>query len=186
MPSVRRPSSPVPFNTLCRRRLLKRVRRSGGETLPSPTSSASGATAGAKPAVTLIVTALTLCAQSRRLMNDGTADLAGERCARTPVPAANCELSRPDPLGGPRLAPDTVRRHEPAYPLGPRFAGPRQGLAGGCAPSDPPTATAHPGRWTRRVGADPRQRGGARRVARQGTLPRVDAVGSGAPVGWPG
>ena len=161
VPSVRRPSSPVPFNTLCRRRLLKRVRRSGGETLPSPTSSASGATAGAKPAVTLIVTALTLCAQSRRLMNDGTADLAGERCARTPVPAANCELSRPDPLGGPRLA-------------------------GGCAPSDPPTATAHPGRWTRRVGADPRQRGGARRVARQGTLPRVDAVGSGAPVGWPG
>ena len=88
--------------------------------------------------VTLIVTALTLCPQSRRLMNDGTADLAGERCARTPVPAANCELSRPDPLGGPRLAPDTVRRHEPAYPLGPHFAGPRQGLAGGCAPSDPP------------------------------------------------
>ena len=30
------------------------------------------------------------------------------------------------------------------YPLGPRFAGPRQWLAGGCAPSDPPpTATAH-------------------------------------------
>ena len=28
--------------------------------------------------------------------------------------------------------------HKPAYPLGPRFAGPRQGLAGGCAPSDPP------------------------------------------------
>ena len=27
---------------------------------------------------------------------------------------------------------------EPAYPLGPRFAGPRQGLAGGCAPSNPP------------------------------------------------
>ena len=27
---------------------------------------------------------------------------------------------------------------EPAYPLGPRFAGPRQGLAGGCAPCDPP------------------------------------------------
>ena len=27
---------------------------------------------------------------------------------------------------------------KPAYPLGPRFAGPRQGLAGGCAPSDPP------------------------------------------------
>ena len=27
---------------------------------------------------------------------------------------------------------------EPAYPLGPRFAGPRQGLAGGCAPSHPP------------------------------------------------
>ena len=70
-------------------------------------------------------------------MNDGTADLAGERCARTPVPAANCELPRPDPLGGPRLAPDTVRRHEPAYPLGPRFAGPRQGLTMGSAPSTP-------------------------------------------------
>ena len=27
---------------------------------------------------------------------------------------------------------------KPAYPLGPRFAGPRQGLAGGCAPCDPP------------------------------------------------
>ena len=27
---------------------------------------------------------------------------------------------------------------ETAYPLGPRFAGPRQGLAGGCAPCDPP------------------------------------------------
>ena len=31
-----------------------------------------------------------------------------------------------------------LRHHEPAYPLGPHFAGPRQGLAGGCAPSDPP------------------------------------------------
>ena len=31
-----------------------------------------------------------------------------------------------------------LRHDEPAYPLGPRFAGPRQGLAGGCAPSDPP------------------------------------------------
>ena len=27
---------------------------------------------------------------------------------------------------------------EPAYPLGPRFADPRQGPAGGCAPFDPP------------------------------------------------
>ena len=31
-----------------------------------------------------------------------------------------------------------AKADEPAYPLGPRFAGPRQGLAGGCAPSDPP------------------------------------------------
>ena len=30
------------------------------------------------------------------------------------------------------------KARKPAYPLGPRFAGPRQGLAGGCAPSDPP------------------------------------------------
>ena len=29
-----------------------------------------------------------------------------------------------------------------AYPLGPRFAGPRQGLAGGCAPFDPREARA--------------------------------------------
>ena len=29
--------------------------------------------------------------------------------------------------------------HKPAYPLWPRFACPLQGLAGGCAPSDPPT-----------------------------------------------
>ena len=33
---------------------------------------------------------------------------------------------------------DAAKAGEPAYPLGPRFAGPRQGLAGGCAPSDPP------------------------------------------------
>ena len=32
---------------------------------------------------------------------------------------------------------------EPAYPLGPRFAGPRQGLAGGCAPSGPPERQRH-------------------------------------------
>ena len=31
---------------------------------------------------------------------------------------------------------------EPAYPLGPRFAGPRQGLAGGSAPSTPPPTIA--------------------------------------------
>ena len=50
---------------------------------------------------------------------------------------------------------------KPAYPLGPRFAGPRQGLAGGCAPSDPPTATAHHGRWTRAAPPlPPRRRGG--------------------------
>ena len=30
---------------------------------------------------------------------------------------------------------------EPAYPLGPRFACPRRGLAGGCAPSDPPNGS---------------------------------------------
>ena len=30
------------------------------------------------------------------------------------------------------------KARKPAYPLGPRFARPRQGLAGGCAPSDPP------------------------------------------------
>ena len=36
----------------------------------------------------------------------------------------------------------TLTCHEPAYPLGPRFAGPRQGLAGGCAPFDPPEVRA--------------------------------------------
>ena len=34
---------------------------------------------------------------------------------------------------------------EPAYPLGPRFAGPRRGLAGGCAPFDPPEVCAPAG-----------------------------------------
>ena len=34
--------------------------------------------------------------------------------------------------------PGTLKVPKPAYPLGPRFAGPRQGLAGGCAPSHPP------------------------------------------------
>ena len=51
---------------------------------------------------------------------------------------------------------------KPAYPLGPRFARPRQGLAGGCAPSAPPTATARHEPGTRRVGEAPCQRGGAR------------------------
>ena len=32
---------------------------------------------------------------------------------------------------------DAPKAVKPAYPLGPRFACPRQGLAGGCAPSDP-------------------------------------------------
>ena len=36
------------------------------------------------------------------------------------------------------------------------------------------------------LGEDPSQRGGAGRVARQGPLRWVIAVGSGAPVGWPG
>ena len=39
--------------------------------------------------------------------------------------------------------PSWVTVLEPAYPLGPRFAGPRQGLArGGSAPFDPPDARA--------------------------------------------
>ena len=35
------------------------------------------------------------------------------------------------------------KARKPAYPLGPRFAGPRQGLAGGCAPSHPPQRQRH-------------------------------------------
>ena len=35
------------------------------------------------------------------------------------------------------------KARKPAYPLGPRFAGPRQGLAGGCAPSGPPERQRH-------------------------------------------
>ena len=58
---------------------------------------------------------------------------------------------------------------------------PGRGWRGAVPPVTPPTATAHEGRWTRRVGEDPRQRGGACRVARQGPLRRVNAVGSGAP-----
>ena len=63
---------------------------------------------------------------------------------------------------------------------------PGRGWRGAVPPLTPPTATAYRGRWTRRVGEDSRQRGGACRVARQGALRRVDAVGSGAPVGGPG
>ena len=63
---------------------------------------------------------------------------------------------------------------------------PGRGWRGAVPPLTPPTATAHRGRWTRRVGEDPRPRGGACRVAREGVLRRVDAVGSGAPVGRPG
>ena len=63
---------------------------------------------------------------------------------------------------------------------------PGRGWRGAVPPLTLPTATTHEGRWTRRVGEDSRQRGGACRVAREGALRRVDAVGSGAPVGWPG
>ena len=44
--------------------------------------------------------------------------------------------------GGAKAGSRPVSSHEPAYPLGPRFAGPRQGLAGGCAPFDPPEVRA--------------------------------------------
>ena len=47
---------------------------------------------------------------------------------------------------------------EPAYPLGPRFADPRQGPAGGCAPFDPPRR--NPGS---RDGVFPTTAGGLRR-----------------------
>ena len=60
---------------------------------------------------------------------------------------------------------------------------PGRGWRGAVPPLTPPTATARRERWTRRLGEDPRQRGGACRVARQGALRRLDAVGSGAPVG---
>ena len=43
---------------------------------------------------------------------------------------------------------------------------PGRGWRGAVPPSIPPTATAHHGRRTRRVGEDPRQRGGACRVVR--------------------
>ena len=45
-------------------------------------------------------------------------------------------------LRGPRRGlSGALNERKPAYPLGPRFAGPRQELAGGCAPSDPPNGT---------------------------------------------
>ena len=39
--------------------------------------------------------------------------------------------------GGAKAGSRPVSSHEPAYPLGPRFAGPRQGLTMGSAPSTP-------------------------------------------------
>ena len=49
---------------------------------------------------------------------------------------------------------------------------PGRGWRGAVPPLTPPTATAHEWRWTRRVGEDSRQRGGAGRVAREGALRR--------------
>ena len=47
-------------------------------------------------------------------------------------------------FGGVRRAgSEHLTVQEPAYPLGPRFAGPRPGLAGGCAPSGPPERQRH-------------------------------------------
>ena len=46
-------------------------------------------------------------------------------------------------FGGVRRAgSEHLTVQEPAYPLGPRFADPRQGLARGCAPFDPPRRSA--------------------------------------------
>ena len=75
---------------------------------------------------------------------------------------------------------------EPAYPLGPRFAGPRQGLAGGCAPSDPPKRhimDAGRGRdWSRGAGL-PGDGGGTLAVHRERLillpLSNSTAMGSG-------
>ena len=59
---------------------------------------------------------------------------------------------------------------------------PGRGWRGAVPPLTPPTATARRERWTRRLGEDPRQRGGACRVAREGARRRAGAVGSGAPL----
>ena len=97
---------------------------------------------------------------------------AGGRASRGPLngfPGALAGVLRHRIGGGRRRLSETsatglsdaAKAGEPAYPLGPRFAGPRQGLAGGSAPSDPPTATAHHGRWTRAAPPlPPRRRGG--------------------------
>ena len=74
---------------------------------------------------------------------------------------------------------DATKVGEPAYSLGPHSVRPLRRLAGGCAPSDPTTATARRERWTRRVGEGPGERRGACRVARLSALGGLDAVGSG-------
>ncbi len=74
----------------------------------------------------------------------------------------------------PRLLPtgllDAAKAGEPAYSLGPRFAGPRRRLAGGRAPSDPATATARVGR------AGPRERAEWHAKARFSGLTLADLV----------
>ena len=66
-----------------------------------------------------------------------------------PEPFAGCGRVSPSKRPMRRVEPERPRLRrtgllaapkagEPAYPLGPRFAGPRQGLAEGCAPSNPP------------------------------------------------
>ena len=93
--------------------------------------------------------------------------------------------------GGPNRAAEALA-HAPLLvmsqhtPWGHASRVPGRGWRGAVPPLTPPTATARRERRTRRMGEDPRQRGGACRVARQGALRRLDAVGSGAPVGWPG
>ena len=71
-----------------------------------------------------------------------------------------------------------VSSHEPAYPLGPRFAGPRQGLARDSAPSIPqggPCSGAACVFAQRRTGSD-RCRSRAARRLRSRSMPVPDAV----------
>ena len=127
----------------------------------------------------------------RRLMDDWAAYLAERALTRRPkrplIRRAQCRRTSSEARAGARrLGCDPLAVMSQPTLWGHASRVPGRGWRGAVPPLTPPTATAHPGRWTRRVGEDPRQRGGARRVARQGTLRRVDAVGSGAPVGWPG
>ena len=71
---------------------------------------------------------------------------------------------------------DAAKAGEPAYPLGPRLAGPRQGLTGGCAPSDPPNGNGTSWTLDRAGGSSPLRLAGPSRWLIAAPSPPADSL----------